>query len=169
MILGTKNHFLILMLSTKSRDHLWDTFSGHFRWPHPVSVVYVSDRGTIDLSFEPSIGPIGWETQKLWRVKVHEFCQNVQDAAIIWENLRKNLGKFLIFFKNMTTPCTFWQNSWTLTLHNFCVSQPIGPIEDSNERSIVPLSDTYHTYRMWSPEVTGKRVSEMVPRFRRKR
>ena len=61
----------------------------------------MSDRGRIDLSFEPSIGPIGWETQKLWRVKVHEFCQNVQDAAIIWENLRINLGKFLIFFKNM--------------------------------------------------------------------
>ena len=79
----------------------------------------MSDRGTIDLSFEPSICPIGWETQKLWRVKVYEFCQNVQNAAIIWKNLRINLGKFLIFFKNMTTPCTFWQNSWTLTLHNF--------------------------------------------------
>jgi len=29
------------------------------------------------------------------------------DAAIIWENLRINLGKFLIFFKNMTTPVHF--------------------------------------------------------------
>ena len=73
-------------------------------------------------------------------------------------NLRINLRKFYNFFQKYGKFGTFWQNSWTLTLHNFCVSQPIGPIEGSNERSILPLSDTYHTYRKW-PENVSRRWS----------
>ena len=79
----------------------------------------MSDRGRIDLSFEPSIGPIGWETQKLWRVKVHEFCQNVQGVVIFLKNIKNFQRFFLRFSQIIAASCTFWQNSWTLTLHNF--------------------------------------------------
>ena len=84
---------------------------------------------------------------KLWRVKVHEFCQNVPNLSYFWKIL-KIFPRFILRFSQiMASPCTFWQNSWTLTLHNFFVLNRL-------DRLRAQMKDLFFLYRT-HPTHTG--------------
>ena len=122
----------------------------------------MSDRGRIDLSFEPSIGPIGWETQKLWRVKVHEFCQNVPNLPYFWKIL-KIFPRFILRFSQiMASPLHFGKigELWPFTTFVFLNRL------DRLRAQMIDLSFLYRTHitltgcghRKW-PENVSRRWS----------